>query len=72
VLRSFHLTDAQPPRRERTSRIMMDSDRQELEQKLMQLLEELRELLAVWANAPSSQERSSLVSFYAARRARLS
>jgi hypothetical protein len=51
---------------------MMDSDRQELEQKLMQLLEVLRELLAVWANAPSSQERSSLVSFYAARRARLS
>ena len=51
---------------------MMDSDRQELEQKLMQLLEELRELFAVWANAPSSQARSSLVSFYATRGSRLS
>jgi hypothetical protein len=51
---------------------MRDSDRQELEQKLVQVLEELRELLAVWANAPSSQARSSLGSFYAARRARLS
>jgi hypothetical protein len=49
----------------------MDSDRQKLEQKLVQVLEELRELLAVWANAPCSQARSSLVSFYAARRTRL-
>jgi hypothetical protein len=51
---------------------MMDSDPHEAELRLLQLLEELRELLAGWVHPGLSQVSSSLLSFYAARRSRLS
>jgi hypothetical protein len=50
---------------------MMDCDRNEAEVRLLQLVEELRQLLADWVQALGVEPYSSLLSCYAVRGARL-
>jgi hypothetical protein len=50
---------------------MMDYDRNEVEVRLLQLLEELRQRLAVWVQALRSEPCPSVQSCYAVRQGRL-